>query len=84
MSTGELSGEVNFPSFAQSGIDPPNPVFLRVHGAFAKVMNLSGATEYLERVEMDAGCNNGLYDNRETDAATLLMSKLTLLKYLQI
>ena len=59
-------------------------MFLRVHGAFAKVMNLCGATEYLESVEMDAGCNNGLYDNGETDAATLLMSKLTLLEHLQI
>jgi len=46
--------DVEFRTLAQSGVEPPNPAFLRAHAAFAKVLSLCGAIQYLESVERDA------------------------------
>ena len=36
-----------------TGINPPDPRFLQVHAAFAKVLYLSGAAEYVDRIERE-------------------------------
>jgi hypothetical protein len=46
--------DVEFPTLEESTVEPPNPAYLKVHAAFAKVLHLSGVAEYIERVERDA------------------------------
>lgn len=46
---GQLFGDVQFPMEADSGVAPPNPEFLRIHAAFAKVLHLSGAASFIEK-----------------------------------
>ena len=47
---GNVTANVEFP--ANMEIPPPNPRFLNVHAAFAKVLARSEVAEYVERVEM--------------------------------
>ncbi|KAI9455254.1 hypothetical protein BJY52DRAFT_1387270 [Lactarius psammicola] len=41
--------EVEFPTLEESSVEPPNPDYLKIHAAFAKVLHLCGAAEYMER-----------------------------------
>jgi hypothetical protein len=59
-------------------IEPPNPEYLKVHAAFAKVLHLCGAAEYIESVERDAEMEGTLRLNGETDFASYLQSRLVL------
>lgn len=54
LSTGKNSAVVEFSPEAISGIEPPNPEFLAIHAAFAKVLHLSGAAEFADKVEREA------------------------------
>jgi hypothetical protein len=78
LSNGPYEVDVEFRTLAQSGVEPPNPTFFRAHAAFAKVLSLCGAIEYLESVERDAERSGSLRENGETDVGLLLMSKLML------
>jgi len=75
LSTGLNEVGVGFRTRAQSGVDLPNPAFLRAHAAFAKVLNFCDATQYLES---DAERIGPFRENAETDVALLLVSKLLL------
>ncbi|KAJ3512886.1 hypothetical protein NLJ89_g3262 [Agrocybe chaxingu] len=63
-----------FRTGTESTVAPPNPEFLKIHAAFAKVLNLCGAAEYIESVERDAEIYGALCPNGETDLSSLLMS----------
>ena len=64
-----------------TGINPPDPRFLQVHAAFAKVLHLSGAAEYLDRIEKEVDERMESYSRQmETaDFASLLDLKLSLI-----
>jgi len=47
---GNVTADVEFP--ANTEVPPPNPQFLNVHAAFAKVLACSEVAEYVERIEM--------------------------------
>jgi len=81
LSNGLRSADAVFRTLAQSGVDPPDPEFIRIHAAFAKVLNLSAAAEYVERLEREAKKNDALFLNREVDFSTLLMSKLAVISH---
>ncbi|KAF8880658.1 hypothetical protein BD779DRAFT_1548252 [Infundibulicybe gibba] len=49
LSNERTSAEVEF--HARDGIQPPNPEYLAVHAAFAKVVNICGAAAYVEDIE---------------------------------
>jgi hypothetical protein len=46
--------DVEFPTREESSVEPPNPDYLKVHAAFARVLNLCGAVDYITRVELKA------------------------------
>lgn len=48
------SADVEFPTREISGVEPPNPMFLAAHAAFAKVLHLSGAAAFMDKLERDA------------------------------
>ncbi len=81
LSNGQASASVEFRTLQQAGVEPPNPDFLRVHAAFAKVLNLCGAAEYFESVERDAERNGTLRLDGGTDFGMLLMSKLVIMAH---
>ncbi|KAJ7434250.1 hypothetical protein B0H11DRAFT_2296353 [Mycena galericulata] len=78
-SDGQASPDVEFRQV--EGVEPPDPEFLRVHAAFAKVLNLCGAAEYIEIVERDAESTTTLRIDGTTDFGTLLMSRLPIVAY---
>ncbi|KAF9531568.1 hypothetical protein CPB83DRAFT_833263 [Crepidotus variabilis] len=57
---------------------PPDPEFLRIHAAFAKVLHLSGAASYYEDVERSAREEGTLRLDGKTDFGLLLRSRLIL------
>jgi len=59
LTNGKQETNVEFRSLAQSGVEPPNPTSIRTHTAFAKLLNLCGAGQYLESVERDAPIPEG-------------------------
>jgi hypothetical protein len=73
LANGEETADVEF--LANTGVALPNPQFLKVHAAFAKVLARSEAAAYMERVEIkhERGATS---PNMEVDFATLLSSKL--------
>ncbi|KAL0952337.1 hypothetical protein HGRIS_006617 [Hohenbuehelia grisea] len=80
-SNGQVEADVQFPPYAQSGVLPPNPEFIRIHAAFAKVLHLSAATEYIYDYD---GSNEGEVDQRlaqEADFGELLISKLEIMAH---
>ena len=81
MSNGLSEVDVDFPTREESSVEPPNPDFLKVHAAFAKVLHLSGASEYIESIERDAEMEGTLRLNGETDFGSYLRSKLAVLAY---
>ena len=79
MSNGSSEVDVEFRTLEESSVEPPNPDYLRVHAAFAKVLHLCGAAEYMESVERDAEMEGTLRLNGETDFASYLLSKLAII-----
>ncbi|KAJ7121020.1 hypothetical protein C8R44DRAFT_853342 [Mycena epipterygia] len=58
------------------GTEPPDPQFLRIHAAFAKVLNLCGAVHYFYNIEQEAESATTLRMDGTTDFGSLLMSRL--------
>jgi len=81
LTNGQASADVEFQTLQQSGVEPPNPDFLRVHAAFAKVLNLCGAAGYFENVERDAERNVTLRLDGGTDFGVLLMSRVVIMAH---
>jgi hypothetical protein len=67
LSNGSREVDVEFPTLEESSDEPPNPDYLRVHTSFAKVLHLSGAADYIERVERDAEMEGTLHLDGKTD-----------------
>jgi hypothetical protein len=78
LSNGWREVDVEFPTQEESSVEPPNPDYLKVHAAFAKVLNLSGAADYIKSVESDAEMEGTLHPDGETDFSSYLRSKLTI------
>ncbi|KAJ6621954.1 hypothetical protein B0H10DRAFT_2214770 [Mycena sp. CBHHK59/15] len=78
---GQDSLDVEFRAKEDSGVEPPDPQFLRIHAAFAKVLNLCGAAEYFENVERDAESATTLRMDGTTDFGSLLMARLPIAVY---
>lgn len=74
LSTGDRSSIVNF-----NDEDPPNPEYLRIHAAFAQVLHLSGAAEYLEHLRSDAERMVMLHSDGKADFGEALASQLAVL-----
>jgi len=81
LSNGSREVDVEFPTREESSVESPNPDYLKVHAAFAKVLNLCGAAQYMGSVERDAEMEGSLRLNGETDFASYLQSKLATLAY---
>ena len=47
LSSGLREVDIEFQTLEEPFVEPPNPYFLRVHAAFAKVLCLSGISEYI-------------------------------------
>jgi hypothetical protein len=78
LSNGSDEVDVEFPTLEESTVEPPNPAYLKVHAAFAKVLHLSGAAQYIGRVERDAEMEGTLRLDGKTDFASYLQSKIWL------
>ena len=81
LSNGLREVDVEFRTQEESSIEPPNPQYLKVHAAFAKVLHISGAAEYVESIERDAEMEGTLRLNCETDFGSYLRSKFVVLAY---
>jgi len=79
LSDGSSEVDVEFRTLEESSVEPPNPDYLKVHAAFAKVLNICGAVDYMETVERDAEIEGTLRLNGDTDFASYLLSKLTVI-----
>ncbi|KAH8997209.1 hypothetical protein EDB86DRAFT_937136 [Lactarius hatsudake] len=79
LSNGSVDSDVEFPTLEVSSVEPPNPICLKIHAAFAKVLHLCGAAEYIESVERDAETEGTLRLDGETDFASYLRSKIPII-----
>ncbi|KAH8995216.1 hypothetical protein EDB86DRAFT_2829534 [Lactarius hatsudake] len=76
LSNGLHEVDVEFPTREESSVEPPNPDYLKVHAAFAKVLHLCGVAQYMESVDYEAEMEGTLRLNGETDFGSYLQSKL--------
>ena len=76
LSNGLKEMDVEFRTREESSVEPPNPEYLKVHAAFAKVLHLCGAAEYMDSVERNAEMEGTLRPNGETDFGSYLQSRL--------
>ena len=52
--SGEITVDVEFPTEAESTVKPPDPEIIRIHAAFARVLGLSGAIYYFDKLEQSS------------------------------
>jgi hypothetical protein len=78
LSNGLHEVDVEFPTLEESTVEPPNPTYLKAHAAFAKVLHLSGASQYIESVERDAEMEGTLRPDGKMDFASYLRSKIAI------
>ncbi|KAH9051153.1 hypothetical protein EDB83DRAFT_2627678 [Lactarius deliciosus] len=78
---GSSEADVEFPTVEESFVEPPNPEYLKVHAAFAKVLNICGAIDLLEMDESDDEMDATLCLNDETESASYLLSGLAITSY---
>ncbi|KAH9012724.1 hypothetical protein EDB85DRAFT_1900150 [Lactarius pseudohatsudake] len=76
LSNGLREVDVEFPTREESSVEPPNPDYLKVHAAFAKVLHLCGVAQYMDSVDFEAEMEGTLRLNGETDFGSYLQSKL--------
>ncbi|KAF9028875.1 hypothetical protein BDZ89DRAFT_743398 [Hymenopellis radicata] len=79
LSNGRAEADVEFPTLDASGIDPPNPEYLRIHAAFAKVLHLSGAADVMDQVERDTERGIPLHMHPTYDFAQDVSRRLAIL-----
>jgi hypothetical protein len=77
LSNGQASADVEFQTLA--GIEPPNPEFLKIHAAFAKVLHISGVAEFMNRLQKDDEREVPLFMHPTNDFATALDHRLAIL-----
>ena len=76
LSDGTEECDVEFRSEAACGIEPPDPQFLELHAAFAKVLHLSGAADYFEDIESEVEDSGTLCPGGESNIGAILFSRL--------
>jgi hypothetical protein len=74
LANGHVTADVEFR--ANGGVPSPNPQFLKIHAAFAKVLARSQAAAYMDRVEISNQRGAPTDPKAEDDFATLLRYKL--------
>ncbi|KAJ6530738.1 hypothetical protein B0H19DRAFT_1191955 [Mycena capillaripes] len=74
LSNGEHTSIVDF-----KDEEPPNPEYLRIHAAFAQVLNLSGAADFLQELRRDAERMEMLHLDGRVDFGVALASQLAAL-----
>ncbi len=72
LSNGSREVDVEFRTLEEPSVEPPNPDYLKVHAAFARVLHLCGAAQYVGRVERDAEMSGTLPSNGDTDMGLYL------------
>ncbi|KAH9074124.1 hypothetical protein EDB83DRAFT_2515891 [Lactarius deliciosus] len=75
---GSSEADVEFQTAEESSVEPPNPDYLEVHTAFAKVLNPCRAVRYLGEVERYTERDATLHLNGGTEFASYLLSKLAI------
>ncbi|KAH9015596.1 hypothetical protein EDB85DRAFT_808724 [Lactarius pseudohatsudake] len=75
---GSSEADVEFPSVEESFVEPPNPEYLEVHAAFAKVLNICGAFDLLEMDESDDEMDATWRLDDETESVSCLLSGLVI------
>ena len=81
LSNGLREVDVEFQTWEESSVEPPSPDYLKVHAAFAKVLHLCGAAEYIESVERNVEMEGTLRVNGDMDFGTYLQSRLVAVAY---
>lgn len=56
-SNGASCADVEFRTLEESGVEPPNPLYFRVHAAIAKVLSRSRAIRYYMNLGFDSDEN---------------------------
>ncbi|KAL9708594.1 hypothetical protein Ac2012v2_008139 [Leucoagaricus gongylophorus] len=74
--SGEATRDVEFLASAESMVKPPDPEIIRIHAAFARVLSLSGAIDYFDKVELSAEQLGGLSTDGTSDLELLLTGRL--------
>ena len=74
--SGEATRDVEFLASAESMVKPPDPEIIRIHAAFARVLSLSGAIDYFDKVELSAKQLGGLSTDGTSDLELLLTGRL--------
>jgi len=74
--SGEATRDVEFLASAESMVKPPDPEIIRIHAAFARVLSLSGAIDYFDKVELSAEQLGGLPTDGTSDLELLLTGQL--------
>ncbi|TFK67663.1 hypothetical protein BDN72DRAFT_898760 [Pluteus cervinus] len=77
LSNGAVSGDVEFRTATESGVDPPDPEYIKVHAAFARVLDVSGIKNYFDWLEDQS--HDDLFRGDKLDFTTALTSKLSLI-----
>ncbi|KAF7977923.1 hypothetical protein HWV62_1981 [Athelia sp. TMB] len=75
LSNGKNTVDVDFLTLAQSGVEPPDPGFLKIHAALAKVLDLCDAAQHVGDIEMEVEGNETLRSDGHTDFGVLLADK---------
>lgn len=78
LTNGQVSSTVEFNN---PDVAPPNPEFLRIHAAFAKVLHACGAAEYFQKLQRDAEEVKELYLDGQADFGQALASQLSWRKF---
>jgi hypothetical protein len=71
-----LEVDVLFRTLEESSVEPPNPQYLKVHAAFAKVLHICGAAD-VQFVERDDETEGTLCLNGGTDIGSSFGSRIT-------
>ncbi|KAH9003344.1 hypothetical protein EDB86DRAFT_2826509 [Lactarius hatsudake] len=78
---GSSEADVEFPTVEESFVEPPNPEYLKVHAAFAKVLNVCGAIDLLVTDESDDEMDATSLLNGGTESASYIFSELAITSY---
>jgi hypothetical protein len=80
LSNGAFTSEVEFKPLNNPTVEVPDPALLEIHAAFARVLHLCGASEYLAKLENQAARDMASARIDELDVVTL-SAKPELLAY---
>ncbi|KAF8129390.1 hypothetical protein K438DRAFT_2032529 [Mycena galopus ATCC 62051] len=73
---GRLSSGAHSSVVIFNNLEPPNPDYFMIHAAFARVLHLCGAAEYMKDIRRDAERVDMLYSDGQMDFGQALASRL--------